>query len=195
MRFCQSFMTELYRHIGQFIDVPAGDIGVGAREIGYLFGQYKRITRHLRRRRPHRQGHPLRRLPGAARRPPATACATSPRRCSALHEERQLRRQDRRRLRLRQRRHLRGREGARSSAARSSRCATPTAMSTTRTASTSPSIKRHQAAPPRPHQGLRGRGPGQRVPRGLPRHLERQVRHRPALRDPERDGPEGRARP
>ncbi len=43
MRFCQSFMTELYRHIGSFIDVPAGDIGVGAREIGYLFGQYKRI--------------------------------------------------------------------------------------------------------------------------------------------------------
>jgi glutamate dehydrogenase (NADP+) len=42
--FCQAFMTELYRHIGQFTDVPAGDIGVGAREIGYLFGQYKRIT-------------------------------------------------------------------------------------------------------------------------------------------------------
>ena len=43
MRFCQSFMTELYRHIGQDTDVPAGDIGVGAREVGYLFGQYKRI--------------------------------------------------------------------------------------------------------------------------------------------------------
>lgn len=43
MRFCQSFMTELQRHIGQDIDVPAGDIGVGEREIGYLFGQYKRI--------------------------------------------------------------------------------------------------------------------------------------------------------
>jgi len=43
MRFCQSFMTELYRHIGSSCDVPAGDIGVGAREIGYLFGQYKRI--------------------------------------------------------------------------------------------------------------------------------------------------------
>ena len=43
MRFCQSFMTELARHIGSHIDVPAGDIGVGAREIGYLFGQYKRI--------------------------------------------------------------------------------------------------------------------------------------------------------
>jgi len=44
MRFCQSFMTELFRHIGPDTDVPAGDIGVGAREIGYLFGQYKRIV-------------------------------------------------------------------------------------------------------------------------------------------------------
>ena len=44
MRFCQSFMTELYRHLGEYTDVPAGDIGVGPREIGYLFGQYKRIT-------------------------------------------------------------------------------------------------------------------------------------------------------
>ncbi len=44
MRFCQSYMTELYRHIGEYTDVPAGDIGVGQREIGYLFGQYKRIT-------------------------------------------------------------------------------------------------------------------------------------------------------
>jgi glutamate dehydrogenase (NADP+) len=44
MRFCQSYMTELYRHIGEYTDVPAGDIGVGHREIGYMFGQYKRIT-------------------------------------------------------------------------------------------------------------------------------------------------------
>ncbi|MRG59724.1 NADP-specific glutamate dehydrogenase [Agromyces sp. CFH 90414] len=44
MRFCQSFMTEAYRHIGEYTDVPAGDIGVGRREIGYLFGQYKRLT-------------------------------------------------------------------------------------------------------------------------------------------------------
>ena len=43
MRFCQNFMTELYRHIGQFVDVPAGDIGVGGREIGYLYGAYKKI--------------------------------------------------------------------------------------------------------------------------------------------------------
>jgi len=44
MRFCQSFMTELQRHLGEYTDVPAGDIGVGAREIGYMFGQYKRLT-------------------------------------------------------------------------------------------------------------------------------------------------------
>ncbi|MDL4775370.1 MULTISPECIES: NADP-specific glutamate dehydrogenase [Thermomonosporaceae] len=44
MRFCQSFMTELYRHVGEHTDVPAGDIGVGTREIGYMFGQYRRVT-------------------------------------------------------------------------------------------------------------------------------------------------------
>ena len=44
MRFCQSMMTELYRHLGEYTDVPAGDMGVGTREIGWLFGQYKRIT-------------------------------------------------------------------------------------------------------------------------------------------------------
>jgi glutamate dehydrogenase (NADP+) len=47
MRFCQSFMTELFRHIGPDTDVPAGDIGVGGREIGYMFGQYKRLTREF----------------------------------------------------------------------------------------------------------------------------------------------------
>jgi glutamate dehydrogenase (NADP+) len=47
MRFCQSFMTELFRHIGADTDVPAGDIGVGGREIGYLFGQYKRLTKEF----------------------------------------------------------------------------------------------------------------------------------------------------
>ena len=45
MRFCQAFMSELYRYIGPEVDVPAGDIGVGAREVGYLFGQYKKLTR------------------------------------------------------------------------------------------------------------------------------------------------------
>ena len=47
MRFCQSFMTELYRHIGADVDVPAGDIGVGGREIGFLYGQYKRLTKEF----------------------------------------------------------------------------------------------------------------------------------------------------
>ena len=47
MRFCQNFMTELQRHIGQFTDVPAGDIGVGAREIGFLYGQYKKIRNEV----------------------------------------------------------------------------------------------------------------------------------------------------
>ncbi|MCP2019257.1 UNVERIFIED_ORG: glutamate dehydrogenase (NADP+) [Pseudomonas reinekei] len=47
MRFCQAFMSELYRHIGADVDVPAGDIGVGAREIGFLFGQYKRLSNHF----------------------------------------------------------------------------------------------------------------------------------------------------
>lgn len=47
MKFCQSFMTELSRHVGHDTDVPAGDIGVGAREIGYMFGQYKRINNHF----------------------------------------------------------------------------------------------------------------------------------------------------
>lgn len=47
MRFCQSFMSELFRHIGEYIDVPAGDIGVGGREIGFLFGQYKKLTRRF----------------------------------------------------------------------------------------------------------------------------------------------------
>ncbi len=55
MRFCQSFMTELFRHIGPDTDVPAGDIGVGGREIGFLFGQYKRIAQRVLRR-ADRQG-------------------------------------------------------------------------------------------------------------------------------------------
>ena len=44
MRFCQAFISELYRHIGPDTDVPAGDLGVGAREIGYMMGQYKKLT-------------------------------------------------------------------------------------------------------------------------------------------------------
>ena len=54
MRFCQSFMTEFLRHISPYTDVPAGDIGVGGGEIGYLFGQYRRLTNRLRIRRVDR---------------------------------------------------------------------------------------------------------------------------------------------
>ena len=79
MRFCQSFMTELYRHIGPDTDVPAGDIGVGGREIGFLFGQYKRIRDEYSgiltgKGIPFGGSWPVPRLP-------ATACATLPRKC------------------------------------------------------------------------------------------------------------------
>ena len=79
MRFCQSFMTELYRHIGPDTDVPAGDIGVGGREIGFLFGQYKRIRDEYSgiltgKGIPFGGSLPVPRLP-------ATACATLPRKC------------------------------------------------------------------------------------------------------------------
>ena len=80
MKFCQSFMTELQRHIGQDTDVPAGDIGVGGREIGFMFGQYKRLrdefTGTLTGKGRDWGGSPLR------PRPRATEPATSPRRCS-----------------------------------------------------------------------------------------------------------------
>ena len=111
MRFCQSFMTELYRHLGEYTDVPAGDIGVGGREIGYLFGQYKRITNRYESgvltgkglswggAQVRTRGHRLRR--GLLRR---ARC------CKARGE--QLRRQAGRGLRLGQRGDLRDREGA-----------------------------------------------------------------------------------
>lgn len=47
MRFCQAFMLELWRHLGPDMDVPAGDIGVGGREVGYMFGMYKKLTREF----------------------------------------------------------------------------------------------------------------------------------------------------
>ncbi len=66
MRFCQAFMTELFRHIGPDTDVPAGDIGVGGREIGYLFGHVQEAAQRVHRR-PHRQGPQLGRLAHPAR--------------------------------------------------------------------------------------------------------------------------------
>ena len=58
MRFCQSFMTALYRYIGPDIDVPAGDMGVGGREIGYLYGQYRRLKGTFEKH-PLRFHHPI----------------------------------------------------------------------------------------------------------------------------------------
>ena len=75
MRFCQSFMTELYRHIGPDTDVPAGDIGTGAREIGYMFGQYKRLTNSGSPSSPARASPTA--APSPVPRPPATARSTS----------------------------------------------------------------------------------------------------------------------
>jgi glutamate dehydrogenase (NADP+) len=79
MRFCQSFMTELWRHVGQFTDVPAGDIGVGGREIGFMFGQDKRLRNEFTGVFTGKGRH-LGRLADPSRRPPATAACTSPRR-------------------------------------------------------------------------------------------------------------------
>ena len=80
MRFCQSFMTELYKHIGLDVDVPAGDIGVGGREIGYLFGQYKRIKSAYEAGRFDWQGSDLRRAVLPERKLPALVwCISSTR--------------------------------------------------------------------------------------------------------------------
>ena len=82
MRFCQAFMTELHRHIGPNTDVPAGDIGVGKREIGYLFGQYKRITNEFTGAITGKGLDSGGSLIRPRRR--ATAPCISPRRCSRL---------------------------------------------------------------------------------------------------------------
>ena len=111
MRFCQSFMTELYRHIGQFTDVPAGDIGVGGREIGYLFGQYKRLKNASRGRCAHRQGPDLRRLPDPDRGHRLRPVLPHRRRCSRPLKNDSFAGQDRGNLRQRQRGYLRLREG------------------------------------------------------------------------------------
>ena len=192
MRFCQSFMNELYKHIGQFTDIPAGDIGVGAREVGYMFGQYKRLTGTFQGGTITGKGIPfggslartqatgyglcyfaeealkcMRTTPSRARPSSSPAAATSPPTRREVHA---ARRQGRRDVRL-QRLYLRS-QGVRPQ-----------------------EDYGHQAEAPRAHQGLRRRGPRQRVSRGLPRHLDRQVRHRPALRHAERDGPRGREGP
>ena len=133
MRFCQSFMTELFRHIGPNTDVPAGDIGVGGREIGFLFGQYKRLRNEFTGVltgkglnwggsliRPEATGYGVRLLRGG----------------DAGHARPDARGQDLPRLRQRQRRPVHGREAPRPGRAGRSRSRTPTATSTTRPAST-----------------------------------------------------------
>ncbi len=133
MRFCQSFMTELQRHIGQFTDVPAGDIGVGGREIGFLFGQYKRITNEFtgvltgkgielgRLADPPRGDRLRRRVLRAG---------------DARHARRRAGGQDVPGLRVRQRGAVHRREAARPGRQAPSRCRTPAASSTTPPAST-----------------------------------------------------------
>ena len=109
MRFCQSFMTELYRHIGEYTDVPAGDIGVGGREIGYLFGQYKRITNRYESGVLTGKGVAW---GGSLVRTEATGYGTVLFTEEMLQDPRPvLRGPARRGLRLRQRRDLRDREG------------------------------------------------------------------------------------
>ena len=133
MRFCQSFMTELQRHIGADTDVPAGDIGVGGREIGFLFGQYKRLRNEFT---GVLTGKGLN-WGGSLIRPEATGYGRVYFAAGAArHPRRRLQGQDRHRLRVRQRGPVRGREGQPARRQVPSRSPTPTARSTTRTAST-----------------------------------------------------------
>ena len=186
MRFCQSFMTELYRHIGEYTDVPAGDIGVGGREIGYLFGQYKRITNRYESGVLTGKGARLGRLAGAhggdrlrrastsphemlaaARRGPARASAwSSPARATC---------------------HLRHREGPGSSAARVVACSDSVGLRRRRQG------HRRGAAQARSRRSSaagidRVRGAPRRAAPVRPRRqrLGRPVRRRAALRDAER---------
>ena len=133
MRFCQSFMTELFRHIGPNTDVPAGDIGVGGREIGFLFGQYKRLRNEFT---GVLTGKGLN-WGGSLIRPEATGYGCVYFAAEMLaHARPDPRGQDLPRLRQRQRRAVHGREAARPRRASRSRSPTPPASSTTRPAST-----------------------------------------------------------
>ena len=133
MKFCQSFMTELFRHIGPNTDVPAGDIGVGGREIGYMFGQYKRLRNEFT---GVLTGKGLN-WGGSLIRPEATGYGANVL-CGRNAEDpwREPRGQDVPRVGQRQRGAVHGREDQRSWAAAPSRCAIPAATSTTSRAST-----------------------------------------------------------
>ena len=138
MRFCQSFMTELYRHIGPNTDVPAGDIGVGGREIGFLFGQYKRLRNEFT---GVLTGKGLN-WGGSLIRPEATGYGCVYFAAEMLaHARRDARGQDLPGLGQRQRRAVHRREAARARRASRSRSPTRTATSTTRPASTARSSR------------------------------------------------------
>ena len=182
MRFCQSFMTELYRHIGQFTDTPAGDIGVGGREVAYMYGQYKRIVDRFEGGVITGKGLTF---GGSLARTQATGYGL------CYFSEEALK-------------HLANTDynGKIVVVSGSGNVAQYCAQKVTqlggglrlRSQRHRPAqALRDQAEETRPHLRLRRRGPGQRVPRGLQEHLERQVRHRAPLRQPERDGREGRA--
>ncbi len=120
MRFCQSFMTELWRYIGEYTDVPAGDIGVGGREIGYMFGQYKRLTSKYEAGVLTGKGLDY---GGSLVRTEATGYGATFFVDEMLKVRKDaLRGQEVRRLRLGQRRHLHDREDRTSSAARCVAC-------------------------------------------------------------------------
>ena len=138
MRFCQSFMTELCRHIGPNTDVPAGDIGVGGREIGFMFGQYKKLRNEFT---GVLTGKGLN-WGGSLIRPEATGYGAVYFAAEMLNDPRRdARRQDLPGLRWRQRRAVHHREAARPRRQVRSRCPTPAATSTTRTASTARSSR------------------------------------------------------
>ena len=105
MRFCQAFMSELFRHIGAYTDVPAGDIGVGGREIGYLFGMYKKLRNEFTGR-VDRQRTRLGRLAHSARSDRLRRGLF--RRGNAQDAQRRTRRHDVSHLRKRQRRAIHG---------------------------------------------------------------------------------------
>ena len=181
MRFCQSFMTELYRHIGQFTDVPAGDIGVGAREVGFLFGQYKRIVDRFDGGVITGKGLSF---GGSLARTQATGYGLCYFSAEALH-------------------YLRNDsyEGKTVIVSGSGNVAQYCAEKATQLGGKVVAMSDSKGYVYDP-KGIdlkklfdRRRGPRFRVCRGLQEHLEGQVRHRPPLRQPERDGRGGRAGP
>ena len=188
MAFCQAFMTELYRHIGPDTDVPAGDIGTGAREIGYMFGQYKRI-RNAFEGVLTGKGLTLRRLSGPH---PGHRL-----RLAVLHqrhaEEERLRhgRQDRGHLRRGQRGHFTACEKAQEMGAKVVTMSDSTGWVYDAEGIDLDAIKEIKEVNRARLTEYKKYRPASGVPRG-PGRVERQVRHRPALRHPERAAGGGR---